>query len=479
MRHEVAEWCSKRAVWLTDVTSGWFDNVKQLELYIDTLVSPGFMIDEIGMLILSRMYRLRLAVLFHKNFWTSLTTDNLQDCNMFLAYTGRHRFSLTIKTEPGAPVKSKPRKRKFGDTAASSIGAPQPQVCPMVKSESRSTSEQASKPKYVRKEVSVSLEDIRHIIARSERLKVKRTHAARRKAAFQAKLHAIRKKNERWRRSCMVKRHYIKKQYVKPVAKYPDPPSTQAKDDTGVKVNVIGTVHLVPRAKAPAKPKPPRPMPPRGADPHASALYRKKLRSSKSKANSKSKTTVGPYKCFVKSCGTSCDTKRKLYAHIAQKHPKYRYKCEFCSNEYQTKFGLDKHIRKHAGRRYPCQHCHMEFHQKHELKEHMRLHVGSELVCKICGRTTTTNRAMKRHALTHGKGKKKRCKFCKFTCTTAISLQQHERQHKGGMACKCGHKVTWYQQKQRHENTCVKCKRIYAKEAKRAKAILKQIHEKQ
>lgn len=170
MRDELKEWSVVQQKYLMDVTSGWFSTVEEIELYMQSLLTPGFAVDEIGMLLLCRMYRLRLRVLFHNNFWTALACDKLSACDVFLACTGRYKFSLTLKLEKHDTLVRKARKRKHQETVTTQEVAP-----PAVEPEAN------TKAKYVRKEVIVSIEDIRDIIKRSEQIKAQRELATARK----------------------------------------------------------------------------------------------------------------------------------------------------------------------------------------------------------------------------------------------------------------------------------------------------------
>lgn len=481
MRQDVAEWCKVNEDWLTKVTDGWVESRAQLELYVDSLVTQGYVVDEIGMLIISRVYRLKLAVLFNKVFWTCLADGKLETCEDFLACTGRYQFSLT-RPKPPEELTNQPSLKRKSEVAAQAAGEPP---------------EGQLRHKYRCREVRVSMEDLRDIVARSEQMKAERQAKAAWEVKFnnnlESKRCAIRLKNAKWRKGRSTVRHYIRvvhrrKLFLhpKPVLKKHDieskPPKPLPAKPSSKHVNV----HTCMTGR---KPKRFAPTPPPPASPAESASYREKLRGQKKDKKGKVNTSpkkrklastkdTPPYKCSIGKCRVSCDTKRQLYKHIALKHPSFRYKCVHCKKEYMSKFGLDKHLRHHLGRQHHCTFCNMQFFEAHELKEHLRLHRGSDLTCDTCGQTTTTKRAMKRHMFTHSE-KKLKCKYCHFKCVTPASLYQHERRHTSKMKCACGHEVQWYLQKKKHEMNCKKCKRLIAKEAKKTTAICNKLKKKQ
>ena len=63
--------------------------------YLDSLVQPGFKIDELGLVIYARMYHIRIGVSLKTDFWTTRTNDTLEDCDVILCFHGSLKFSNT------------------------------------------------------------------------------------------------------------------------------------------------------------------------------------------------------------------------------------------------------------------------------------------------------------------------------------------------------------------------------------------------
>ena len=91
--------------WLkADVRRKWVDNIAWETLYrkgilvkdyLDSLVQPGFKLDEIGLLIYARMYHIGIGIILHTDFWTTRVNDTLENCDAVLCFQGNLKFSDT------------------------------------------------------------------------------------------------------------------------------------------------------------------------------------------------------------------------------------------------------------------------------------------------------------------------------------------------------------------------------------------------
>ena len=61
--------------------------------YLQTIVMEHIPIDEIGLLILCRMYHLQSCVLFKNHYWCALNGANVQNSKIVVAFRGKLRFS--------------------------------------------------------------------------------------------------------------------------------------------------------------------------------------------------------------------------------------------------------------------------------------------------------------------------------------------------------------------------------------------------
>ena len=61
--------------------------------YLDSLVQPGFKIDELGLVICTRMYYISIGIILWTDFWTTKTNDSQEDCDAVLCFQGNLKFS--------------------------------------------------------------------------------------------------------------------------------------------------------------------------------------------------------------------------------------------------------------------------------------------------------------------------------------------------------------------------------------------------
>ena len=68
-----------------------------LDDYILTICTPGVPFDEIGLLMLCRMYHLKLCVLLENHFWCALNRSSVEASNIIIVFWGKLIFLDTIK----------------------------------------------------------------------------------------------------------------------------------------------------------------------------------------------------------------------------------------------------------------------------------------------------------------------------------------------------------------------------------------------
>ena len=96
-------------------------------------------------------------------------------------------------------------------------------------------------------------------------------------------------------------------------------------------------------------------------------------------------TEDGKWKCPY--CPYESKQKHKVTRHIKIRHFGIRnYKCDECSELFQTKQNLDNHMRTHTGEKpFACPHCDYRAGQKPTLDAHMRIHTGEKpFACPHC-----------------------------------------------------------------------------------------------
>ena len=118
---------------------------------------------------------------------------------------------------------------------------------------------------------------------------------------------------------------------------------------------------------------------------------------------------------------------KDLNAHLKEKHPGFRYPCQYCSKTFQTANACYKHEVAHGGKTHACNNCDKSFQFPKELELHMRVHTGlGVFTCKICGCIYTTNHTFNQHMKKHTDPPVK-CSKCTLTFSTKADLDQHFR----------------------------------------------------
>ena len=76
---------------------------------------------------------------------------------------------------------------------------------------------------------------------------------------------------------------------------------------------------------------------------------------------------------------------KDLNSHVKEKHPKFQYKCKYCTKKFQNFASKYKHKRKHGLPNHVCDQCQKGFFFKKDLIVHIRVHSGQGLFpCTNC-----------------------------------------------------------------------------------------------
>ena len=87
-----------------DAWRKWVHNIAWEMLYkkgilvddnLDSLIQPGFKIDELSLVIYVRMYHIGIGMILQTDFWIIRTNDSLEDCDVVLCFQGNLKFSDT------------------------------------------------------------------------------------------------------------------------------------------------------------------------------------------------------------------------------------------------------------------------------------------------------------------------------------------------------------------------------------------------
>ena len=174
-------------------------------------------------------------------------------------------------------------------------------------------------------------------------------------------------------------------------------------------------------------------------------------------------------------------SQQKLNDHVRQKHPRFCFKCHYCTADFQIYNAHFKHKQGHGDLPYQCGVCKNTFMYKIQMEENERVHSRKQMYpCPVChcDRVYTMKGALHAHMITH-QDKVFTCTDCgKTFCTQPYLNQHHQGKHLGEWVALCGKHYEWPAPMHKHENLCKKCCKLAWKEAKkfadlRAKTILK------
>lgn len=122
--------------------------------------------------------------------------------------------------------------------------------------------------------------------------------------------------------------------------------------------------------------------------------------------------------------------KRHMYLHTKARD----HVCNFCGKAFQFRNHLVEHQRIHTGERpFKCEFCSMRFTQTSVLMRHQVIHTGERLhACHICTKKFSRRNQLEVHLRTHSGEKPFQCKFCFKTFNQSGQLTRHTRRHQLG-----------------------------------------------
>ncbi|XP_052072774.1 zinc finger protein with KRAB and SCAN domains 7-like isoform X3 [Mytilus californianus] len=141
-------------------------------------------------------------------------------------------------------------------------------------------------------------------------------------------------------------------------------------------------------------------------------------------------------------------------AHVAESCKKgTTFMCDECGKSFNTKCGMNKHIRsKHRGEQgmpHQCTNCGYKCIEKHQMERHCRKYHGSEkLQCTYCNKLFTTQSGLKRHEISHHLlSPLLQCSECSLNFTRKDLLEDHVQaihanNYRYTCSC-CGAKYKW------------------------------------
>ncbi|KAG1704455.1 Zinc finger protein Gfi-1b [Nymphon striatum] len=108
------------------------------------------------------------------------------------------------------------------------------------------------------------------------------------------------------------------------------------------------------------------------------------------------------------------------------------YECQICSNKFNRKAHLKRHLRTHDPERsHKCSLCDYRGVEKSDLTKHMLVHDEPKHACNTCGHTFRHPRNLNLHMKRHLRQKDYKCGICSYYGYTFTDIRKHiERRHK-------------------------------------------------
>ena len=137
------------------------------------------------------------------------------------------------------------------------------------------------------------------------------------------------------------------------------------------------------------------------------------VESSRAKLKHHIENGHGLYMCRNAHCVAAFKTENARNIHAAV-HIRKMHKCDKCSEQFNHRFALQRHMTVHATRRgHKCTKCRRSYFRPEDLKEHIATsHQSATFPCASCQYRGNSKRALKQHELLH----KPPALICEFCC---------------------------------------------------------------
>ena len=460
----VAEKCS----WVEAVSSHLL-GIKKRELddFLSDFLRPDMPLDEIGILMFSRMMHKHCVVFFNDLWWTTRRDNDVSKVDCWLIYRGKCQYTDTI---PLTNEEFKNRKAYLDTVEKQFFGNPDEnlqsttedtvhQTCTVQKTADNDEEElledvastfdvEVSKPKPKPKRKSKSNPPVP--LRRSARIKHQDDML---NAGILSSLHST--------NSDLLDLHSTNSENIVVHSTSQDAADSSMDSKPGGR-----KTHNSLRAAAAALALSNSAPKPKSAK---FSIRRFQLRKRHKKKAEK--------KCST--CKKEFPTYAELEKHVKRDHPQFKYKCRYCPKIFNSSSWKYQHQVRHKGLRYQCSldWCSKLFQFGYQLRDHLKKHTKKSLyVCSTrkCGEGFTTKRARTYHQQQHSlsDSDKLLCTYkfpqdgtvCGKSFLRKNLLTQHMNGHIGQqLTTYCGKIYNWPNARKYHQDNCEECKAMREK----------------
>ena len=151
--------------------------------------------------------------------------------------------------------------------------------------------------------------------------------------------------------------------------------------------------------------------------------------------------------------------------HMKEKHPRFKFCCSYCKEEYSTYNGCYRHMQRHFKLPLACDQCTKRCQYPRELSDHLKTHTQKGLfpcTWRGCKKKFVSKKTMWQHLQKHSPDTWTcdKCSPAKSFDTHSYYRQHCKGIHEGGFKTRCGVMYKWPYQHAKHQTECLECKRI-------------------
>ena len=164
-------------------------------------------------------------------------------------------------------------------------------------------------------------------------------------------------------------------------------------------------------------------------------------------------------------CDETIFTQLRMNIHMKEKHPKFKFCCSECKEEFATYNGCYRHTQRHYKLPLQCDTCEKRCQYPRELADHQKTHTNkgkSPCTWRGCTKRFVSKKTMWQHLQKHSPDTWT-CKKCnpEKTFNTYSYYTQHDKGFHGkGFKTRCGEIKKWPYQRSKHQQDCTKCRAL-------------------
>ena len=351
------EFIVKKRDWIEKVSAPLLGVKKRsIDDYLAEFLNPNMPLDEIGILLFSRMMHKHVVVFFNDLYWTTRSDNDITKCDCYLSYRGKCKYVNTVQLTKEEWNTRKDYLKAFEQMWF--FDNP-PRDCTM----------QDQKPVIgTVQKIDPALQDVAEtfdVDIEKPKRKPKKKHKNLRKEKPTRRSQRLKEQDDRLNSSILSSLHST------------TPKPHQTRNSLKSEAELRKAKNLLSNAKKS-----------RGKFDIDNFVLKKRKRKRK------------PVKCSA--CQQVFSSHKKLTQHVKDDHPEFKYSCRYCPKKFESASWKYQHQARHKGLKFKCSvdSCGKLFQFGYQYRDHQKKHTRKGLyLCSTrdCGRVFTTKRARTFH----------------------------------------------------------------------------------